>query len=59
MGARPPRKTNRRIVPTVFCPRCDKGFTSDVSRVDAMQILRAHVRKAHKDDPNILDQLYD
>lgn len=36
---------------TVYCPRCDRPFTS-TTRVAAMVRMRAHVKKAHPDyDP--------
>lgn len=60
MGRYIPRKTTtRKAVPTVFCPRCDKPFNTHISRVENMKVLRAHVRKVHREDDDVLEQLFD
>lgn len=35
------------LLNTVYCPRCDRAFTSPLSRVYAMGLLNRHIRKAH------------
>lgn len=34
---------------TVYCPRCDRGFTSMKSKKDAMLNMEKHVKNAHPD----------
>lgn len=41
---------------TVYCPRCERKYSSSVSRVEAMALLREHVKK-HDDPQRILEQL--
>ena len=31
----------------VYCPRCDRPFTSKTSRAAAIRAMGAHVKKAH------------
>lgn len=40
----------------VYCPRCDREYTSEVSRADAMEKVKKHVPEQHPDhDPEWWD----
>jgi uncharacterized C2H2 Zn-finger protein len=41
------KQTRRKREPVAHCPRCDKPFVSKISFVDAVNLMKAHVKKAH------------